>query len=96
MTKKTTKKGTAPEKPTAAEVADAPEIDAADPHGVEDSNLEDSGPVKVLIITAPKKGFRRAGVSWQGTTEVLAGEFTEEQIRALKDEPRLTVTETER
>jgi len=42
-------------------------------------------------ITAPAKGFRRAGRLWQGVTEV--SDLTAEQVAQIKAEPRLTITE---
>jgi len=44
-------------------------------------------------ITAPAKGFRRAGRLWQGVTEVPDGALTAEQVAQIKAEPRLTIEE---
>ena len=44
-----------------------------------------------LRITAPRGGFRRAGRRWSGTSTVPVRVLTEDEIAALKAEPRLTV-----
>lgn len=46
-----------------------------------------------LRITAPDKGFRRAGRCWQGVTEVPIEGLAAEQIAQLKAEPKLAVEE---
>lgn len=51
------------------------------------------GITAMIRVTAPRKGFRRAGKLWQGVTTCLADELTAEQIVALKAEPKLTVEE---
>jgi hypothetical protein len=48
---------------------------------------------KTLRITAPRKGFRRAGRLWQGVTEISVDELTAEQIKKLKAEPKLAIEE---
>lgn len=48
--------------------------------------------VEKIRITAPRGGFRRAGVSHpEGTTTYPADHFTEEQLKAFMAEPRLSV-----
>ena len=57
---------------------------------------ETAEPRQILFVTAPAKGFRRAGRFWPGgVTEVSADEFTAEQLEQLRSEPRLTVIEAE-
>ena len=48
-------------------------------------------PVPMLRVLSQKPGFRRAGRSWTGSTEVPAADFTKAQIRQLEDEPKLVV-----
>lgn len=45
----------------------------------------------VLIVTTTIDGFRRGGRTWSGTTEVLASEFTDEQLEQILTEPKLCV-----
>ncbi len=48
----------------------------------------------LLIITAKRNNFRRAGRAWPSTpTRINAADFTAEQLNALALEPMLTVTE---
>ena len=45
-----------------------------------------------LTITAKQDGFRRAGRAWsKEPTEVDSGEFSKEELEALKHEPMLVV-----
>ncbi len=46
---------------------------------------------RMLRITAPRKGLRRAGRRWEGVTEAPVDEFTDEQLRQLQEDRRLTV-----
>jgi hypothetical protein len=47
-----------------------------------------------LRVTAKTNGFRRAGRAWSDKpTVVPVADFTEEQVAALKEEPRLVVEE---
>jgi len=45
----------------------------------------------VLNVTTKRDGFRRAGRAWSGTTKVLKGELTDEQIAQLKADPMFIV-----
>ncbi len=50
----------------------------------------------MLIITSKKEGFRRCGVAHPAKqTEHPDGAFTQEQIKALREEPMLMVLEAE-
>lgn len=46
---------------------------------------------RVLLVTSIKDGFRRGGRAWYGTTEVLASEFTAEQLVQIMAEKLLRV-----
>jgi hypothetical protein len=49
-------------------------------------------PVKGVIVTAKREGFRRAGRAWSTTpTRLPAGELTPGQIDLLRAEPMLAV-----
>lgn len=66
----------------------------------EEANVRDKGGrkrvIKALAITAVREGFRRAGRSWSVAPTVVAlAELTAEQIKALREEPALVVSETE-
>ncbi len=52
-------------------------------------------PVKVLVVVGKREGFRRAGYAF-GKEEVrlLVSDLTAEQVKMLKSEPMLVVTET--
>lgn len=51
--------------------------------------------VKVLYVVAKREGFRRAGfVFGSGRTRLVVDDLTDEQVKQLKDEPMLVVTET--
>ena len=49
--------------------------------------------MKIIRVIAKKDGFRRAGRSWSGTTEIPASELSQGQIEALKAEPNLVIDE---
>lgn len=52
--------------------------------------------VKALSIKASRDGFRRAGRSWsKEATIVKLSELSKAQIKALKDESNLMVSEVE-
>lgn len=46
---------------------------------------------EVLIVTTMRDGFRRGGRAWYGTIEVLASEFTPEQLEQIMAERLLSV-----
>lgn len=48
-------------------------------------------PPEILIVTTTQDGFRRAGREWHGSTEVSTGEFSEEQLEQLSQEPKLHI-----
>lgn len=47
----------------------------------------------VYLVTTKQDGFRRAGRSWSGTTQVDADELTEAQLQQLRDDPMFNVQE---
>lgn len=50
---------------------------------------------KVLHVVAKREGFRRAGFSFGSErTRLVADDLTAEQIKQLKEEPMLVVTES--
>lgn len=48
-----------------------------------------------LRVTTKVDGFRRGGREWNGTTEVLESEFTDEQLEQLVKEPKLIIQQIE-
>ena len=70
-----------------------PTVDNANPPAGQSDKKD---PVKALEITSKQDGFRRAGRVW-GTTKqtVRLDELTRDQVKQLKEEPLLTITETE-
>jgi hypothetical protein len=49
----------------------------------------------MIIITSKREGFRRCGVTHsKGAVEYADGHWTEKQLKALKAEPMLVVTDT--
>jgi len=54
------------------------------------------GTIPALCVRAKTRGFRRGGRAWPPTdTVVPVSEFTDEQLRAIKNEAELIVTEVE-
>ena len=66
-----------------------PEVDANPETG--ESGEKECAPVSVIRVTAPKRGRYRAGRHWTGTTDVDVSGLTDEQIRMLTNDPKLTV-----
>ena len=58
------------------------------------NNTDTQADTATFTVTAKTEGFRRAGREWQGTTEITAAEFTDEQWAQLTNEPKLHVVRT--
>ena len=50
---------------------------------------------KVLQVTVKQQGFRRAGRSWSGTTQLALDELSKEQIEQLKADSMFIVETVE-
>ena len=51
--------------------------------------------IKVLYVVAKREGFRRAGFAFGSEkTRLIVSDLTAEQVKQLKAEPMLVVTET--
>ncbi|MXS82269.1 HI1506-related protein [Nitrosomonas oligotropha] len=51
--------------------------------------------IKVLYVVAKREGFRRAGFAFGAErTRLVVEDLTAEQVKQLKEEPMLVVTET--
>jgi len=51
--------------------------------------------VSGIKVTTKKDGFRRGGREWHGTTELPLTELTEEQLKQVRNESMLIVSDIE-
>ncbi len=51
--------------------------------------------IPALRVTTKREGFRRAGIEWNGTATVPLDQLSEDDIKALEEEPMLIVEQTE-
>ena len=56
------------------------------------ANATQKKQINGLRVTAKRDGFRRAGRAWSGETKVPVSEFNAEQVKQLREESQLIVS----
>jgi hypothetical protein len=88
-----------PKDPKETKAPDAPVTDNPDGANETTATKKETKPVpkqtiKVLYVVAKREGFRRAGFAFGSeSARLVVDELTAEQVKQLKDEPMLVVTE---